>query len=139
MKIRYLRNVCCISIVCFFFTSFLTINNSLIYSNTVRGVTNNSITFGIIADQTGPTSSAAVPLAKAVKNYTRHVNDQGGINGRKINVILEDSRYSIPAALAAFKKLIFRDQVLGIIGPISMGETKVLYKHVDKHKVPIIP
>ena len=47
-----------------------------------------------------------------VRNYFEYVNSEWGINGREVKVIFEDDRYNIPAALAAFKKLVYRDKIL---------------------------
>ena len=109
------------------------------HAGEIRGVTDTTVKIGVIIDLTGPSSPGAIPASKAIRNYTRHINDKGGIHGRKIKLIIEDDRYSIPAGVAAFKKLVFRDEVLGIIGPLSMGETKVLYKQIKRHKVPMVP
>jgi branched-chain amino acid transport system substrate-binding protein len=88
---------------------------------------------------TGPLAGIMVPISDGIKNYTRHVNDQGGINGRKVKLILEDDRYSIPLAVSAFKKLLFRDQIMALLGPGSTGETAVLLRHIMEHKLPTFP
>ena len=109
------------------------------YCKVERGVSDDVIKIGSIADHTGPTSNIGVVVVEAYKNFFRDVNEKGGIHGRKIKLIMEDDRYSIPAGIAAFKKLVFKDQVLAIIGPFSIGETKVLFRHIEKNKVPILP
>ena len=105
----------------------------------MRGVAEDLVKVGVIIDLTGPTSNVGVVVIEAYKNFIRHINDEGGIHGRKIKLIVEDDRYSIPAGIAAFKKLLFRDQVLAILGPISVGEIRVLFRHVEKHKIPTLP
>ncbi|PJB40551.1 MAG: hypothetical protein CO106_08130 [Deltaproteobacteria bacterium CG_4_9_14_3_um_filter_44_9] len=62
---------------------------------------------GGIFDLTGPLVTTIRPLVEALRNYTRYVNESGGIHGRKIQLIIEDDRYTIPAAVAAFKKLVY--------------------------------
>ena len=111
----------------------------LAYSKEARGVAKDLVKIGVIVDLTGPTSNAGVVIIEAYKNYTRYVNDEGGIQGRKIKLIVEDDRYSIPAGIAAFKKLLFKDQILALLGPVSVGETKVLLRHIEKEKIPILP
>jgi len=104
----------------------------------VRGVSDTTIKIGGILDLTGPLVTTIRPLVEALRNYTRYVNDHGGIHGRKIQLIIEDDRYTIPAAVAAFKKLVYRDEIFALIGPGSTGETRALTNQIMKHKLPSI-
>jgi branched-chain amino acid transport system substrate-binding protein len=121
------------------FLVLLISQGNLAYSEEARGVTKDLIKIGVIIDLTGPTSNIGVMQIEAYKNFIRHINDEGGIHGRKIKLIIEDDRYSIPAGIAAFKKLLFKDQVLALLGPTSVGETKVLFRHIEKEKIPTLP
>ncbi|MDY7031591.1 MAG: ABC transporter substrate-binding protein [Thermodesulfobacteriota bacterium] len=109
------------------------------YCKEARQVKGDVLKIGAIIDLTGPTSNVGVVMIEAYKNFIRHINEEGGLYGRKIKLIVEDDRYSIPAGIAAFKKLLFRDQVLALMGPISIGETKVLFRHIEKNKIPTLP
>lgn len=102
-----------------------------------RGVTGNTVKIGLIADQTGLAASVSVPMTEAARTYFRHINDTGGINGRKVNIIVEDDHYTIPGAIAAFKKLVFKDEVLSILFCGGTGQTLALARQIEKHKVPI--
>ncbi|MFH1626226.1 MAG: ABC transporter substrate-binding protein, partial [Pseudomonadota bacterium] len=62
------------------------------YAKSVRGVTDTTITVGGIWDFTGPAVTIMTPVANGSRTYLRHVNDQGGVNGREIKYILEDDR-----------------------------------------------
>lgn len=105
-----------------------------------RGVGKDTITIGGMGDMTGPAASQAMHAVRAWKNYSRHLNDQDGINGKKVKLKLEDDRYSIPATLAGFKKLVFRDRILALLGPLVTGGIVALTHQVQKHKVPdIVP
>ncbi|RJP55743.1 MAG: hypothetical protein C4549_07760 [Deltaproteobacteria bacterium] len=106
------------------------------YAEDVRGVTGDTIKIGFIMDQTGPIADTSLPITAGVRNYFRWISDQGGIQGRRIKVLVEDDRYSIPMALAAFKKLVYKDKVLAILALGGTGQTKVLYHHMEKEKVP---
>jgi branched-chain amino acid transport system substrate-binding protein len=136
MKTRYLP---ALLLVGFLVLILLISQSRLAYSKEARGVAKDLVKIGVIVDLTGPISNVGVVVIEAYKNYTYYVNDEGGIQGRKIKLIVEDDRYSIPAGIAAFKKLLFKDQILAIIGPISVGETKVLLRHIEKEKIPILP
>ena len=108
------------------------------YAGEVRGITKDTIRIGAMIDLTGPAAGTGVFIAEAVRNYFDYVNSQGGINGRKLKVIIEDDRYSIPVTLAAFKKLVFRDKVFGLIGPTSTGGITSLFRHIEKENIPIM-
>ncbi|MDY7033178.1 MAG: ABC transporter substrate-binding protein [Thermodesulfobacteriota bacterium] len=104
----------------------------------VRGVTDSEIRIGAMYDQTGPASPVGVPIAKAFKNYFRWVNERGGINGRKIKLIIEDDRYTVPGAIAAYKKLLLKDEILAILGPASSHSIFALTSSILKDKIPCV-
>ena len=139
MKIVILRVVSRFTMIGVSILGLILLLNSNGFSKSDRGVTNSVIKVGSITDFTGPIATICKPIIEAFKNHTRYINENGGIHGRKIKLIMEDDRYSIPAAIASFKKLIFRDQVLALLGPISIGGTKALYSQIEKMKIPTIP
>ena len=102
------------------------------------GVTKDTIKVGAIIDMTGPVTPMTVPLVQATRNYIQHVNEQGGINGRKIKLIIEDDHYTIPGAIAGFKKLIFKDGILSILYGGGTGQTMALASQIKKERVPVI-
>lgn len=108
------------------------------YGGEVKGVTKDTVKIGIIFDRTGPVVDVSGPMADGIKTFFRNINDSGGINGRKIEVIHEDDRYSIPIAIAAFKKLVYRDEVFALLGPSSTGASVALFPQIEKEKIPII-
>ena len=103
-----------------------------------RGVTDSEIKVGVVIDQTGPASFVGIPYTEAVRNYFKYVNDQGGINGRKVKVIVEDDRYTIPGAIAGFKKLMYKDRVLSLMFLGGTGQAMALFSQVQKEKVPVL-
>ncbi|MFH1623883.1 MAG: ABC transporter substrate-binding protein, partial [Pseudomonadota bacterium] len=109
------------------------------YAEKVRGVSDDIIRIGVIVDQTGPGCSVTVPMTEATRVYFKHINDQGGVNGRKVEIIVEDDRYTIPGAFAAFKKLIFKDEVLSILFCGGTGQVLALMRQIEMHNVPVIP
>ncbi|MFH1625815.1 MAG: ABC transporter substrate-binding protein [Pseudomonadota bacterium] len=109
---------------------------SPVYGGQVRGVTEDLVKIGGIIDLTGPVAGQTKLWAEAWKSYFKDLNEQGGIQGRKIKLIIEDDRYSIPLGIAGFKKLIYRDEVYALLGPTSTGETKALFDQIEKTKTP---
>ncbi|MEW6614521.1 MAG: ABC transporter substrate-binding protein [Thermodesulfobacteriota bacterium] len=124
----------------FFVIGFLVfVFTRLGYTEEGRGVTNDTVKIGLIADQTGVGAPVGIPLKEATRIYFRHINDTGGINGRKVMIILEDDHYTIPGSFAAFKKLLFKDVVLSILYCGGTGQTLALAREIEKYKVPVIP
>ncbi|KAF0121753.1 MAG: amino acid/amide ABC transporter substrate-binding protein HAAT family [bacterium] len=106
------------------------------YAKEARGVTDDTIKLGVIVDLTGPIAVNTIPYLEAARNYFRYINEEGGINGRKVKLIVEDDRYSIPMAIAAFKKLLYKDEVIALLGPAGTSQTVALSAQIDKLKVP---
>ena len=107
------------------------------YGEEVRGVTSDTIKLGVIGDMTGPGVDVWQPCVNAIKTYMQHLNDNGGIHGRKIKLIIEDDRFSIPSALAAFKKLIYKDKILALVGASGQGQTYAIIPKIEKERVPL--
>lgn len=84
------------------------------------GVTKDSIKIGMFGPLTGPTAVGSLPLLGASAIY-KSVNDQGGINGRKIELVIEDDACDPNKTIAATKKLISQDQVFMIHGGWCSG------------------
>jgi branched-chain amino acid transport system substrate-binding protein len=76
-----------------------------------RGVTDNEIIVGTHTDLSGVTASWGVNNSNAYRMAFDEQNAKGGINGRKIKYIVEDSQYQVPRAVQAANKLINRDHV----------------------------
>jgi branched-chain amino acid transport system substrate-binding protein len=104
-----------------------------------RGVTKDTILMGYSTANTGPAAKESQSISEGVENYVRYVNEQGGIQGRKIKIIAEDTGYSIPRALAVFKKLVYKDGVFTIFGPTGSGEVVAMLSQFEKQKVVIMP
>jgi branched-chain amino acid transport system substrate-binding protein len=76
-----------------------------------RGVTDTEILIGTVTDLSGVTAVQGVNNANAVRLAFDAVNEKGGVNGRKIRYIVEDSQYQVPRAVQAMNKLINNDGV----------------------------
>ena len=107
------------------------------YGDDTPGVTDKSVKIGIIGAVTGPAAEVWVPGAAGVRAYLKMLNEKGGVHGRKINMILEDDRYTIPLALSCFKKLIYRDKVFAMLGASGVGHTAAIIPLVEKEKIPL--
>jgi branched-chain amino acid transport system substrate-binding protein len=109
------------------------------YGGEVKGVTDQTITIGAVCDMTGPTNSTigAFGNAGGIRNCFRYLNEKGGINGRQVRLIIHDCGFTMPGAMAGFKKFIYKDKAFAIYLP-GTGQTRALAPHIQKEKVPTI-
>jgi branched-chain amino acid transport system substrate-binding protein len=77
----------------------------------VHGVTDTEILIGTVTDLSGVTAIQGVNNANAIRLLFDEANAKGGVNGRKIRYIVEDSQYQIPRAVQAMNKLLNSDRV----------------------------
>jgi branched-chain amino acid transport system substrate-binding protein len=85
----------------------------------VRGVTKSEIVIGMHTDLSGPAASYGVHSSNAMRLRIDEVNEQGGIYGRKIRLIVEDNQYQVPRAVQAANKLINRDNIFLMAGALG--------------------
>src|SRR5262245_46869221 len=93
-----------------------------------RGVTGTEIVLGMHTDLSGVAATYGVSSSNAVKMRFEEINDAGGINGRKINVIVEDQGYQVPKAVQACSKLINLDQVFAFVAPLGTPMNNACFK-----------
>src|SRR5712672_4871492 len=91
---------------------------------TNEGISPTEIVIGTHQDLSGPIKVWGVPVSNGMKMAVEEVNAAGGINGRKIKMILEDNGYDPKKAVLASQKMVERDKIFAMIGP--MGSPTVL-------------
>ena len=99
------------------------------------GATDTEIKIGNIMPYSGPASSYGV-IGKAEAAYVKMINEQGGINGRKINFISYDDAYSPPKAIEQARKLVESDEVLFIFQSLGTPSNSAIMKYMNSKKVP---
>ena len=99
------------------------------------GASDTEIKIGNIVPYSGPASAYGV-VGKAMAAVFKRVNDDGGINGRKINFISYDDAYSPPKAVEQARKLIESDEVLLLFGTLGTASNTAIQKYVNGKKVP---
>ncbi len=97
-----------------------------------------TVKIGAILPLTGNLASYGVDTRKAVELAVEQLNNQGGLNGKKIIVVFEDSQGQSSKAVNICKKLIEIDKVIGILGPITSPEVLSISPLANRGKVPII-
>ena len=103
------------------------------------GVTDDTIKIGVVSDLTGPTAIGGVGMADGIVSFFKDLNEKGGINGRKVEVIVEDCAYSPAKAVAAAKKLMAKDGVFALVSPWGTAPSTALFPIAKKQKIPIVP
>src|SRR6266702_2575062 len=91
---------------------------------TNEGISPTEIVIGTHQDLSGPIKVWGVPVSNGMKMAVEEINAAGGINGRKLKLILEDNGYDPKKAVLASQKMIERDKIFAMIGP--MGSPTVL-------------
>ena len=93
-----------------------------------RGVTGTEITLGMHTDLSGVAATYGVSSSNGVKMRFDEINAAGGINGRKVNVIIEDQAYQVPKAVQACNKLINRDNVFAFVASLGTPMNNACFK-----------
>ncbi|MDR3469732.1 MAG: ABC transporter substrate-binding protein [Xanthobacteraceae bacterium] len=99
------------------------------------GASDTEIKIGNIEAYSGPASAYGV-IGKTEDAYFKMVNDQGGINGRKITFISYDDGYSPPKTVEQARKLIESDEVLVIFNALGTPPNSAIQKYQNAKKVP---
>jgi branched-chain amino acid transport system substrate-binding protein len=99
------------------------------------GASDTEIKIGGIMPYSGP-ASAYGTIGKAEAAYFKKINDEGGVNGRKINLISVDDGYSPPKAVEMARRLVEQDQVLFIFNSLGTPSNSAIQKYMNAKKVP---
>ncbi|MBR1091697.1 ABC transporter substrate-binding protein [Bradyrhizobium manausense] len=101
------------------------------------GATDTEIKIGNIMPYSGPASAYGI-IGRTMSAYFRMINDNGGINGRKINFISYDDGYSPPKTVEQARKLVESDEVFLIFAPLGTATNAAIQKYMNTMRVPQI-
>nr|WP_255467900.1 ABC transporter substrate-binding protein [Reyranella sp. CPCC 100927] len=99
------------------------------------GASDTEIKIGHTNPYSGPASSYGV-IGKAIDGYWRMVNDQGGINGRKVRFITLDDGYSPPKTVEVVRQLVEQEKVLCTFNTLGTPTNTAIHKYMNLKKVP---
>jgi branched-chain amino acid transport system substrate-binding protein len=98
----------------------------------------NSYVIGYITDLSGPLADSYTPTWEGFELYIKALNDRAGIGGKKVDLVLDDDGLKADRAVAAAKKQVERDNVIGIFG-LSLSSTQgPVYAEMRKAGVPVV-
>ncbi len=99
------------------------------------GATDTEIKIGTTTPYSGPASAYSAGAVSATAYFTM-INEQGGVNGRKINFISLDDAYSPPKTVEQTRRLIESDEVLFLVNPVGTATNMAVLKYINQKKVP---
>ncbi len=99
------------------------------------GASDTEIKIGNTNPYSGP-ASAYGTIGKSIAAYFKMVNEQGGINKRKINFVTYDDSYSPPKTVEMARKLVEQDQVLFLFQTLGTPSNTAIHKYMNMKKVP---
>jgi branched-chain amino acid transport system substrate-binding protein len=99
------------------------------------GVTDAEIKIGQTMPYSGPASAYGV-IGRTEAAYFRMINEQGGINGRKINLISLDDGYSPPKTVEQVRRLVEQEQVAFLFNTLGTAPNAAIRQYLNDNKVP---
>ncbi|MBR0957930.1 ABC transporter substrate-binding protein [Bradyrhizobium japonicum] len=99
------------------------------------GATDTEVKIGNIMPYSGPASAYGI-IGRTEAAYFKKVNDEGGINGRKINFVSYDDAYSPPKTVEQARKLVESDEVLLVFNSLGTPPNTAIQKYMNSKKVP---
>lgn len=99
------------------------------------GASDTEIKIGQTMPYSGP-ASAYGTIGKVQAAYFKQLNEQGGVNGRKINFISLDDGYSPPKTVEMIRRLVEQDEVLLTMGTLGTPSNTAIHKYMNAKKVP---
>jgi branched-chain amino acid transport system substrate-binding protein len=102
------------------------------------GVYKDRVDWGVMMDLSGPASASQGIWATGFQDYMRRLNEAGGVHGRKINVLAEDSRFNPAQDKINYEKLSTQTPVIGISGMGSSSSQVSLAPTLRGGKIPIV-
>jgi branched-chain amino acid transport system substrate-binding protein len=100
------------------------------------GVTSKEIVIGMTTPLTGPASPGYKDVAPAAKAYFDYVNANGGINGRKVRLVVKDDQYNPAKTKSATSELILRDKIFAMFGALGTPTHSAVISDLNRRGIP---
>jgi len=125
---RFLTRLCAASVL-------VLLASSIAAAAEMRGVTSTEIKIGQTMPYSGPVSAFGA-LGKGEVGYFRMLNDKGGINGRKVNLISLDDGYAPPKTVEQTRRLVESEEVALIFSSIGTAHNTAIAKYLQGKNIP---
>jgi branched-chain amino acid transport system substrate-binding protein len=110
-------------------------------AHATQGVTKDQIVVGSIQDLSGPVVALGKPINNGLILRAEQINASGGIHGRKLKVVIEDSGYDPKKAVLAAQKLLNQDKIFAMVGtlgsPVSLSTLPLVIEKGVPHLFPV--
>ena len=107
-------------------------------SYTVPGVTDTEIKIGTFSALSGPLAVVGVPFYHGFQAYINWINDQGGIYGRKIKVLVADDQFNPALTVTAVKKFVEEDKVFAVVAGLGTPGCLAVMDYLNNNGVPFV-
>mgnify|MGYP003343497953 FL=1 len=104
---------------------------SALPANAETGVSSTEIKLGITVPMTGAAAPGYNKVPGAMQAYFNYVNANGGVNGRKVTLVVKDDGYLPTLAVAKTNELILKDKVFAVVGALGTANNKAVARSVD--------
>ncbi len=104
----------------------------------VDGVTDTEVKLGMVNAQTGPASGLGKGMRIGAEAVFKEINEKGGINGRKINLLVADDGYEPDKAIDETIKMIEENKVFALFGYVGTPTANAVIPIVKENKVPLV-
>jgi branched-chain amino acid transport system substrate-binding protein len=105
-----------------------------------QGVSKSEIVIGSIQDLSGPMAGFGKQVRLGMMLRVDEINEQGGINGRKLKLIVEDSAYDPKKAVLAAQKLVNQDKIFIMAGHIGTAQNNAAFPvQAEKNVINFLP
>ncbi|WP_108519663.1 ABC transporter substrate-binding protein [Bradyrhizobium algeriense] len=121
----------------FFASALLSLGAATTATAQQPGISDTEIKFGNIMPYSGPASALSV-TGKAFAAYFDLINEKGGVNGRKLNMISLDDGFSPPKTVEATRRLVENDGVAFMFGTMGTAPSSATAKYLNGAKVPYL-
>ncbi len=116
----------------------ISLGTAVAFESPNDGVYADRIDWGMSIDMSGPAAASQHPWAKGFISHMKAINAKGGVNGRTINVLAEDTRYDTTAERVAYEKLATQTPVLGMSGMGNSSAQTALVPLFSREKLPVV-
>ncbi|MDZ7794442.1 MAG: ABC transporter substrate-binding protein [Spirochaetia bacterium] len=102
------------------------------------GVSEDEIFIGSTQALSGPVASIGTPLAEGMQAYFAHVNKEGGIHGRKVNLQVADDQFDPSSTTTLTRRMVERDGVFAMVGSLGSPNVLAVMDYLNDRGVPFV-